>query len=193
MEAKGRDLFIVDNSVAGWTGIRYLQEWCGIAKAFDIATGYFEIGALLALDQHWQGLDKIRILMGADTTQRTRRLLLDAVRARAVEVLDNSIEADKQANPFLNGVPAILEALRSRQIECRVYDRDKFHAKAYITHAKLEVVGSQALVGSSNFTAPGLTCDGFDDRVRDLLGLIPVILEPLLELGDLAGALHLDV
>ena len=157
MEAKGRDLFIVDNSVAGWTGIRYLQEWCGIAKAFDIATGYFEIGALLALDQHWQGLDKIRILMGADTTQRTRRLLLDAVRARAVEVLDNSIEADKQANPFLNGVPAILEALRSRQIECRVYDRDKFHAKAYITHAKLEVVGSQALVGSSNFTAPGLT------------------------------------
>jgi HKD family nuclease len=32
-----------------------------------------------------------------------------------------------------------------------------FHAKAYITHAKLEVVGSQALVGSSNFTAPGLT------------------------------------
>jgi hypothetical protein len=35
--------------------------------------------------------------------------------------------------------------------------RDKFHAKAYITHARLEVVGSQALVGSSNFTAPGLT------------------------------------
>ena len=156
-EAKGRDLFIVDNSVEGWTGIRYLEEWCGIAKAFDIATGYFEIGALLALDQHWQRLDKIRILMGADTTHRSRKLLLDAVRARALDVLDGSIEADKQANPFLHGVPAILEALRSRQIECRVYDRDKFHAKAYITHAKLEVVGSQALVGSSNFTAPGLT------------------------------------
>jgi len=156
-ESKGRDLFIVDNSVAGWTGIRYLQEWCGIAKAFDIATGYFEIGALLALDQHWQGLDKIRILMGADTTQRSRKLLLDAVSTRAAEVLDNSIESGKQANPFLHGAPAILEALRSRQIECRVYDRDKFHAKAYITHAKLEVVGSQALVGSSNFTAPGLT------------------------------------
>src|SRR4029077_19338837 len=51
----------------------------------------------------------------------------------------------------------IIEALRSNRIECRVYDRDKFHAKAYITHAKLEVVGSQALVGSSNFSAPGLT------------------------------------
>ena len=38
----GRDLFIVDNSVSGWTGLRYLEEWATIAKAFDIATGYFE-------------------------------------------------------------------------------------------------------------------------------------------------------
>lgn len=157
VESKGRDLFIVDNSVSGWTGIRYLEEWSSIAKSFDIATGYFEIGSLLALDGKWQGLEKIRILMGAETTHRTRKALLETVRARAVQILDGSIEADKGANPFLRGVPAILEALRSGQIECRVYDKDKFHAKAYITHAKLEVVGAQALVGSSNFTAPGLT------------------------------------
>ena len=129
----------------------------GIAKGFDIATGHFEIGALLALDGKWQQLEKIRILMGAETTHRTRKAILDAVRKHAVEILDNSIEVDKDANPFLNGVPAILEALQSGRIECRVYDRDKFHAKAYITHARLEVVGSQALVGSSNFSAPGLT------------------------------------
>lgn len=155
--SKGRDLFIVDNSVSGWTGIRYLEEWSGIAKSFDIATGFFEIGALLALDGKWQPLEKIRLLMGAEMTERTRKALLDAVRTRAVGVLDESIEDCKQGNPFLRGVPALLEAMRSGQIECRVYDKDKFHAKAYITHAKLEVVGSQALVGSSNFTLPGLT------------------------------------
>ena len=153
----GRDLFIVDNSVEGWTGVRYLEEWSSIAKAFDIATGYFEIGALLALDGKWQPLQKIRILMGAETTHRTRKALLEAVTTRATEQLDNSLEVDKETNPFLKGVPSILDALSSRQIECRVYDRDKFHAKAYITHAKLEVVGSQALVGSSNFTRLGLT------------------------------------
>jgi len=157
VESKGRDLFIVDNSVSGWTGLRYLEEWTSIAKAFDIATGYFEIGALLALDGKWQGLEKIRILMGAEMTHRTRKALLDVVRERAVQILDGSIEATKDSNPFLHGVPALLEALRSGQIECRVYDKDKFHAKAYITHAKLEVIGSQALVGSSNFTSPGLT------------------------------------
>ena len=157
VHSKGRELFIVDNSVSGWTGLRYLEEWSGIAKAFDIATGYFEIGALLTLDGKWQELDKIRILMGAETTHRTRKAILEAVQAQALDRLDESIEEDKEPNPFLHGVPAILAALRSGQIECRVYDKDKFHAKAYITHAKLEVVGAQALVGSSNFTRPGLT------------------------------------
>ena len=45
IHSQGRELFIVDNSVSGWTGLRYLEEWCGISKSFDIATGYFEIGA----------------------------------------------------------------------------------------------------------------------------------------------------
>ncbi len=156
-DAKGRDLFIVDNSVSGWSGLRYLQEWAPISKAFDIATGYFEIGALLALDGRWQELDKIRILMGAETTARTRRTILDAVQSQAVAKLDESVEEAKEPNPFLQGVPAILAAIRSGQIECRAYDKAKFHAKAYITHAKFEVMGAQALVGSSNFTRPGLT------------------------------------
>jgi len=154
---QGRDLFIVDNSVSGWTGMRYLEEWTGIAKKFDIATGYFEIGSLLKLDGKWQQLEKIRVLMGSETTARTKKMLQDFVRERATARLDESLESDKVENPFLHGVPAIVEALRSGQIEVRVYDKNKFHAKAYITHAKLDVIGSQALVGSSNFTKPGLT------------------------------------
>ena len=156
-DSKGRGLFIVDNSVSGWTGLRYLEEWCSLATAFDIATGYFDIGALLTLNGNWQGLNKIRILMGAEIIPRTRKAILEAVRAQALDRLDKSIEEDKEPNPFLHGVPAIVDALRSRQIECRVYNKKKFHAKAYITHARLEVIGAQALVGSSNFTRPGLT------------------------------------
>lgn len=153
----GGDLFVVDNSDPGWTGLRYLREWCDLASRFDIATGYFDVGSLLALDGKWQQLDKIRILMGADVAPGTRRVILSAVEGRATRVLDESLEAEKDKNPFLSGVPAIVEAIRSGQIECRVYNAAKFHAKAYITHAKLEVVGAKALVGSSNFTRPGLT------------------------------------
>lgn len=156
-DAGGRDLFVVDNSVSGWTGLRYLEEWTAIARQFDVATGFFEIGALLALDGKWQELEKVRILMGSDTTERTRHLLHRAAQERAVGELDRSIESTKDHNPFLHGVPAILEALQSGQIECRLYDRAKFHAKAYLTHGKMDIIGSQALVGSSNFTKPGLT------------------------------------
>ncbi len=156
-DSRGGELFIVDNSVSGWTGVRYLQDWTEIAKSFDIATGYFEIGSLLELDGKWQQLDKIRILMGAEVTHGTKAAFLKATQDRAEAVLGDSIEAEKTKTPFLHGVPAIVEALKSGQIECRVYTKDKFHAKAYITHAKLDVVGAQALVGSSNFTRPGLT------------------------------------
>lgn len=152
----GGDLFIVDNSEKEWKVRRYLHDWAEISTSFDIATGCFEIGSLLALDGRWQKLDKIRILMGSETTRRTRQALLEALKHTVAAQLDSSIEKEKDKNDFLRGVPAVLDALRADQIECRVYTRKKFHAKAYITHAKLAVVGSAALVGSSNFTQPGL-------------------------------------
>jgi superfamily II DNA or RNA helicase len=156
-DKRGGELFIVDNSVVGWTGARYLNDWTDVAKSFDIATGFFEIGSLLELDGKWQQLDKIRILMGSEVTLGTKAAFLETTKQRAEAVLDESIEGEKRADPFLHGVPAIVDALKNGQIECRVYTQDKFHAKAYITHAKLDVIGAQALVGSSNFTRPGLT------------------------------------
>jgi superfamily II DNA or RNA helicase len=150
-------LFIVDNGASGRNGLDYLREWSELASSIDIATGFFEIGSLLDLDGHWQKFDRIRILMGDEISRRTKKALLVAVKQRAEERLDESIEDDKERDPFLTGVDAIVAALASRQIECRVYNKDKFHAKAYITHGRFEVIGSQALVGSSNFTRPGLT------------------------------------
>ena len=154
---KIRNLLIVDNSDSGWTGLRYLKEWANISRAFDIATGYFEVGSLLGLDGLWQKLEKIRILMGAETTSRTQQIIFDSLKDRTVNTLNSNLEGIKKKSPFLSGVAAIVDALKSGKIECRIYDKGKFHAKAYITHSNLEVIGSQALVGSSNFTAPGLT------------------------------------
>ena len=69
----GSDLFIVDNSDADWKVRNYLTEWCGLAKTIDIATGYFEIGALLTLRDAWQVVDHIRILMGDEVSRRTQQ------------------------------------------------------------------------------------------------------------------------
>src|SRR5262249_5778768 len=97
-KTRNRDLFIVDNSVSGWTALHYLEEWTEIANKVDIATGHFEVGALLALDGKWQRLNKIRILMGAETNHRTRKAILEAASKRAIEMLDKGIEADKETN-----------------------------------------------------------------------------------------------
>lgn len=156
----GSELFIVDNSDQDWKAVRYLHDWCSISQRLDIATAYFEIGAMLALEGEWQKTDALRILMGDEVSLRTRQAFEQAlghIRAR----LDDSIERAKEEDDTLEGVDAVAQAMRAGKLQCRVYRRDKFHAKAYITHHREAVVGAEeggaALVGSSNFTVPGLT------------------------------------
>lgn len=45
----GSELFIVDNSDDDWKAARYLRDWCQLSSSIDIAIGYLEIGAVLAL------------------------------------------------------------------------------------------------------------------------------------------------
>jgi len=149
----GSELFIVDNTDPYWKVLRYLHDWCQISSGIDIATAYFEIGSLLALDGEWQKVNAIRILMGDEVSLRTKAAFDRGL--RAIEgALDASLERANETNDFLVGVPGIMEAIKVGKIRCRVYRKAKFHAKAYITHARLEVVGSSALVGSSKFTYP---------------------------------------
>lgn len=152
----GSELFIVDNSDEDWKVLRYLHDWCQLSKSIDVATGYFEIGSLLALKDEWKKVDSIRILMGDEVSKRTKAAFTEGLKT-IERRLDASIEAEKEKNDFLLGVNAIVEAIRSGKILCRVYRKDKFHAKCYLTHARQEVIGSFALVGSSNLTYPGIT------------------------------------
>lgn len=160
------DLYIVDNSTEQHSVKHYLKEWCDVSKQMDIATGYLEIGGLLALDRHWQKLDKIRIILGNEMTQRTKDVI-DKVAEALIARFKGSIDTEHERNDFLVGVPSILEAMKSGKIECRVFDKSKFHAKAYITYfsddyrkrfiQSMNVPTGYALVGSSNFTKAGLT------------------------------------
>ena len=99
----GSDLFIVDNSDADWKVRNYLTEWCGLAKTIDIATGYFEIGALLALRDAWQAVDHIRILMGDEVSRRTQQAFREAlgrIRDRLVRsaiVTEQSVNSDRNS------------------------------------------------------------------------------------------------
>ena len=107
----GSELFIVDNSDDDWKVARYLHDWCQLSKAIDIATGYFEVGGLLELKDEWQKVDAIRILMGDEVSKRTQAAFADGLR-NISRRLNDSLEAEKEKNDFLVGVPAIVDAIR---------------------------------------------------------------------------------
>lgn len=123
------------------------------STALDITTGVFEIGSLLALDGFWNHLDRMRIIMGDETTKRTRKELVDAIR----KISDESIEREKERDDSLTGLAAIRQALEQKIIDARIYRRAKFHAKSYLMEAKSSSPVNYGIVGSSNFTEPGLT------------------------------------
>ena len=153
MPQNASDLFIVDNSISGGGGLRYLAKWTEISKSFDIATSFFEIGALLDLDGKWQKLDKIRILLGSETTYRTREEIRQALMSHAGFIMNRSVEEIKKTNPFLIGVAAIAEALISSDRNSRLAnDKAQDVTVKKLTHGnptmkvKFERVGSERAV-----------------------------------------------
>jgi len=122
------------------------------AKSLDVATGYFEIGSLLALDSFWNQLENIRIVMGDETTKRTKKELTETMQLLSEE----SIEHEKEKTDSVEGLLAIRKALQTGQISARVYTSAKYHAKALLMYMKPPHLSNYGIVGSSNFTEPGL-------------------------------------
>jgi hypothetical protein len=145
--------FIIDNSADDRKVVHHLRDWCLPGTKLDIATGTFEIGGLLSLRDEWPRTQNIRILMGAEVSLRTKAAF-DRALHQLTQTLDRSLEDQKRSDDFLDGVEVVVQALKSGKIACRVYTRDKFHAKAYIARTAKQTL---AMAGSSNFTVPGLT------------------------------------
>src|SRR5260370_27578214 len=104
---------LIDN-LGDNTLLNALKQLLPFAQALDVATGTFEIGSLLALDGLWQPLQKVRVLMGDETTRRTRNELIESLRFQS----EASIEAVKERDDTeaLTGLEAIRGALVASKI-----------------------------------------------------------------------------
>ena len=118
----GSDLFIIDNTNSELDVLRYLAGWRRLSRGLDVASAYFEIGSLLALDRHWQKVDTTRLLLGDEITKKTKRVLAEALKGH----LDASIEDQKVRDDFLDGVPAIVDAITPGSVEIMKGDRIEF-------------------------------------------------------------------
>ena len=144
----------IDN-VEGNTLLRALRTLLVSSNELDVATGTFEIGAFLLLEETWQALDCIRILIGNETTGRTREQLIEALKT----VTHESLESEKERGDFLTleRLASVRDAIRSGRIQIRVYSQVPFHAKLNLMRSRVQSSGPFAIHGSSNFTQAGLT------------------------------------
>ena len=129
----------------------------------DIATAYFAISGYRLVKQGLHQLGALRLLLGAEPHAGT-----DVGLRPSAEALTKRLQGDLEAEPFneatLKLVEELIAFLRADKVEVRLYDKGFLHAKAYLFHQ--DKVGPQnradrlrpfaAIVGSSNFTGPGL-------------------------------------
>jgi hypothetical protein len=107
-----------------------------------IATAFFSLDALNMVGENLVRADRIRLLFGDDASARQRNALIRAMQERS----DADLLKQREADPLLNGLRLAKQLIDEGRLEARVYTREKFHAKLYISHRKGFLAESLCLV-----------------------------------------------
>ena len=128
-------------------------------RSLDVATAYFKVRGFTLLQDGLQNLGSFRLLLG-DEPQEGKDV---GLRPRATRRLAHELNVSPFNEATLRAVEDLIVFLRLRLVEVRTYEQGFLHAKSYIFYGDLPVGGADrfqpiaAIVGSSNFTGPGLT------------------------------------
>ncbi len=145
----------------------WLHETYTRPVELSIATGYFNPGGFWLLADRLERLSRVRLLLGAEPLPpaatplrmpgdpQPDRFQANLVRKALVDT-DAVLQRDRDRLPFAQDTDAALQRLlaflQTGRIEVRRYEKAFLHGKAYV------FAGDEgAIVGSSNFTAAGLT------------------------------------
>jgi hypothetical protein len=155
----------------------------GSTEAAKFAVGYFFLSGLEAVAGKLAGVSNLRILIGNTSNRETieqiaegyQRLELAAAegererylkrseqRQRAENTAENlrhTLERMDQTDNAQALVRSLVQMIREKRLEVRVYTKGRMHAKAYIFDYRNDgrYEKGLAIVGSSNLTLSGLT------------------------------------
>ncbi len=156
---------IIDNS-PNRELLMVLKDQLKNSKEAKFAIGYFFLSGFSLVKEdfpkNYEKLPFLKIIMGNETTYPTKEELVEGYNLR--EIFKQRMLEDLQKVKFREKQLKNLETLRdlvaNNVIDVRLYDKSRLHAKLYLFITKPEEkYGSIGLgvVGSSNFTAEGLT------------------------------------
>ena len=148
----------------------------------SIAVGYFFISGLSVIIQSLKNVNKIRLLISNTTDKTTAEALIEGfhnikeVRSKVDEI--NFVNTDRKSNVISDAkdnikkslehmsqtvddktvVELLIEMMKTKQLEIRVYPKEKLHAKAYIFKLKdTDLIEGIGIVGSSNLSIAGIS------------------------------------
>ncbi len=150
--------FVIDNQQHSMASV--LNELLAQHKghSLDIATAYFNVGGWQLLREGLDGLGHFRLLLG-DEPEAGADLGLRGLGAKPVKGLIRDLAREPFNEQTLRQVEDLVAFLRRPQVQVRLYTKGFLHAKCYLFYggggfARFDPVA--AIVGSSNFTRPGL-------------------------------------
>src|SRR5438876_1692221 len=126
--------------------------------SLDVATAYFNVGGWQLLRAGLNGLGNFRLLLG-DEPEAGSDLGLREIGAKPVKGLIRDLARENFNEATLRLVEDLVTFLRQDHVQVRLYKQGFLHAKCYIFYSGGGVerfLPLAAIVGSSNFTRPGL-------------------------------------
>lgn len=157
--------FVIDNDTHRLADVlnALLAESAG--RPVDIATAYFSVAGYAQIKGGLHRVGVFRLLLGTEPKGGTEVGLRPNERRALLARMRGDLEAEAFTPETLRLVGDLIAFLRADKVALRLYEHEFLHAKAYIFHH--DNVGPNnradrmqpfaAIVGSSNFTGPGLT------------------------------------
>jgi superfamily II DNA or RNA helicase len=112
----------------------------------DIATAFFNVQAYAMVKDNLNGVKRFRLLLGKAPEIKSQRTLGDEL----LSLLKEEVEGFELSKEKENTVKDLIDFLKKDNVEIGLYDKEFLHGKAYI-------FDNLVVIGSSNFTASGLT------------------------------------
>ncbi len=156
---------IIDNT-KGNELVKVIKEELKKAKEVKFAIGYFFLSGFSLVKDDFptrpQKFPFLKIVMGNETTYSTKEELVagytlrDAFKQKMLEELQQKQLSEKEKER----IKTLRDLIARNIIDVKLFDKSKMHAKLYLflTRPEEEIESpGLAIVGSSNFTAEGLT------------------------------------
>jgi len=138
-----------------------IKKLLRLSENAKIATGYFFLSGFDLVKDDVQNVKKIRIIMGRETDFPTKEELVKGYgeRRSKEQIIKGMIEDIKKVSENeeqIKKIKDLHDLIREGKVEVKIYTKEKFHSKAYIFELRGGVT-DVGIIGSSNFTASGLT------------------------------------